>query len=199
MLGNELSGTAQVARSNAKLLHELHAEIEIRKQAEKGIRASEARFRALTGPDGSVIGMQSTSFDITLRKQLEVDLQARNEELVRFVYTVSHDLKSPLVTIQTFLGFLEKDLAKNDAERVKTDFGYIDRAAIKMLDLLEELLELSRIGRKMNPAQDVPFEELVGAALDAVAGQIVERRVEISLNQVPLLLHGDRPRLTEVF
>ena len=115
------------------------------------------------------------------------------------MYAVSHYLKSPLVTIQTFLGFLEQDLAKNDPERVKTDFGYIERAASKMLNLLDELLVLSRVGRKVNPLEEVPFEELVRGALDAVAGRIAEGRVEIRLEPAPLLLCGDRPRLAEVF
>jgi PAS domain S-box-containing protein len=137
--------------------------------------------------------------DITDRKQAEETLRERNEDLVRFVYTVSHDLKSPLVTIQTFLGFLEKDLEKADPERVKTDIGYIQRAAAKMLELLEELLELSRIGRKMNPPEDVPFAELVRGGIEAVAGAIAERGVAVQVADVPLVLHGDRRRLTEVF
>jgi len=140
-----------------------------------------------------------TAQDITERKQTADALQARNEELVRFAYTVSHDLKSPLVTIQSFLGFLEQDIEKGDAERVKTDFGYLRRAATKMLDLLEELLELSRVGRKMNPPEDVAFTDLVHAALDAVAGQVAERRVQVDVAPAAVLLRGDRPRLTEVF
>ncbi len=54
--------------------------------------------------------------DITERKRVEEalrekdqELEKRNEELTRFIYAVSHDLKSPLVTIRTFLGYLEQD------------------------------------------------------------------------------------------
>lgn len=137
--------------------------------------------------------------DITTRKEAEAALKAQNEELVRFTYTVSHDLKSPLVTIQTFLGYLEKDMAKGDAVRIASDFGHIRRAAEKMLVLLDELLELSRIGRKMNPPENVRFAALVQAALEAVAGQVAERGVQIQVPNVPLLVHGDRRRLTEVF
>jgi PAS domain S-box-containing protein len=148
---------------------------------------------------GCPIGILGVYEDITERKQMEEDLQSRNEELARFVYTVSHDLKSPLVTIQTFLGYLGKDLASNDNERVTSDIGYIGRAAVKMNELLEGLLELSRVGRKMNPPEDLPFRELVHTALDAVAGQIAERQVEIDLSEAKVLLHGDRLRLSEVF
>jgi PAS domain S-box-containing protein len=137
--------------------------------------------------------------DITERRQMEDDLRSRNEELARFVYTVSHDLKSPLVTIQTFLGYLGKDIESRDEERVKADLGYIGRASAKMHDLLEGLLELSRIGRMKNPPEDLPFKDLVHAALDSVAGQIAERGVTIDLAEAPVVLHGDRLRLGEVF
>ncbi len=153
----------------------------------------------LRDAEGKSIGVLGVYEDITARKRMEEDLRERNEELLRFSYTVSHDLKSPLVTIQTFLGYLEKDLERGDRERVKADFGYINRAAIKMLELLEELLELSRIGRKMNPPEEVPFTALVQAALDAVAGQIAERGVQVDVARTAVVLRGDRVRLTEVF
>jgi PAS domain S-box-containing protein len=148
---------------------------------------------------GRSIGVLGVTEDITSRKQMEEALHARNEELVRFTYTVSHDLRSPLVTIQTFLGYLSQDIEKGDTERVKADFGYISRAANKMLELLEELLELSRIGRKMNPPEDILFADLVRVAMDAVAGQIASRGVRVLIAETPVLLHGDRLRLTEVF
>ena len=153
----------------------------------------------LTDTEGRSIGVLGVYDDITERKQMEQALEARNEELVRFSYTVSHDLKSPLVTIQTFLGFLEKDLEKGDGERVKTDFEFIRKAAAKMLALLEELLELSRIGRKMNPPEDMLVEDLVGSALEAVAGAIAGRGARVDVSVAGLRVRGDRARLAEVF
>ncbi|MCX6538833.1 MAG: ATP-binding protein [Acidobacteria bacterium] len=126
-------------------------------------------------------------------------MRKRNEELVRFTYTVSHDLKSPLVTIRTFLGFLDEDRKLADPTRVEKDIGFIRRAADKMTDLLDDLLELSRIGRKMNPPEDIPLQTLVGEALDMVAGRITQRRVMVTVTDVPVTLHGDRRRLIEVF
>lgn len=136
---------------------------------------------------------------ITARKQAEDALLQRNEELVRFTYTVSHDLKSPLVTIQTFLGFLEKDLQNQDAARIATDMGYVRNAAAKMLRMLEELLELSRVGRKVNEPENVLWSVLVREALDLVAGPIAERGVEVCVAEDAVCLHGDRQRLLEVF
>ena len=74
----------------------------------------------------------------------------------------------------------------------------------KMHLLLRELLELSRIGRIMNPAENVPFEELVYEVLEIVHGRLEERGVTVQIvspqGAQPNLpaIHGDRQRLTEV-
>jgi len=137
--------------------------------------------------------------DITDRKLAEQALQTKNAELERFTYSVSHDLRSPLITIRTFMGHLVEDMARGDKERVAEDMGYINGASRKMAELLDELLQLSRIGRMVTPSVDAPLQDIVREVLCLVAGQIAERGVKVEVTQTPLLLHGDRPRLVEVF
>ena len=151
------------------------------------------------GPDGRPARMFGTIQDVTERKQLEEDLRVRNEELTRFIYTVSHDLKSPLVTIRTFLGFLDEDRTLVDQTRADGDIGFIHRAADKMTELLDDLLELSRVGRKVNPPETVPLQELVKGALDMVAGRMAHGHVRIMVTDAPVVVCGDRRRLVEVF
>jgi signal transduction histidine kinase len=133
------------------------------------------------------------------RLQAERDLEDRNAELIRFTYTVSHDLKSPLVTVKSFLGYLGQDLAKQDAANVAKDLGHITKAADKMGKLLDELLDLSRVGRKMNPLVEVPLQELAQEALSLVAGRIAESGAAVEVAKDPVTLFGDRQRLVEVF
>jgi signal transduction histidine kinase len=113
--------------------------------------------------------------------QLIVELEAKNAELERFVYTVSHDLKSPLVTINGFLGYLQRDAMSGNMERMRTDLERITDATDKMQRLLNELLELSRIGRMMNPPEEAPFGEIVNEAVALVHGQIEARGVEVQI------------------
>lgn len=127
------------------------------------------------------------------------ELEERSAELERFTYTVSHDLKSPVVTIKSFLGFLEQDLAAHDVEQIPKDIGYIRSATDKMGQLLDELLELSRIGRHVNPPTPVSFQELVRDALSLTAGAVAERHVDVQVEAVELTLYGDRPRLVEIW
>ena len=127
------------------------------------------------------------------------ELREKNEELERFTYSVSHDLKSPLVTILTFLGHLEQDMAGMNKEQVKQDLGYIRIGAEKMSRLLDELLALSQVGRKINPPEEVPLQTIVKEASGLVAGRITERGVEVKVTKAELVLWGDRVRLVEVF
>jgi signal transduction histidine kinase len=137
--------------------------------------------------------------DITERKRQERELIEKSVELERFTYTVSHDLKSPLVTVKTFLGYLEQDLLNPDAERVKQDVGYMRGAADKMGHLLDELLNLARVGRKMNPPVRVAFQQVAREAIGLVAGRISTSRAEVSVADAAVVLEGDRPRLVEIW
>jgi PAS domain S-box-containing protein len=143
--------------------------------------------------------------DITLqrwalseREGLIDELESKNAELERFTYTASHDLKSPLITIKGFLGFLEKDIAEQRPERVHGDVLRINEAVDKMHRLLTELLELSRIGRMMNASEQVSFHELVQTALDNIHGRLAPRNITVLTQPNLPAVHGDRQRLTEV-
>jgi signal transduction histidine kinase len=136
--------------------------------------------------------------ELRAREDLIRELESKNAELERFTYTVSHDLKSPLVTINGFLGYLEADVAANDMERFRHDSQRIQEAVGKMHALLTELLELSRIGRIINPPQLVPFDELLHDVMDNLHGQLTSRGVTVHIQPNLPALYGDRQRLTEV-
>ena len=134
----------------------------------------------------------------TRREALIQELETKNAELERFTYTVSHDLKSPLITIRGFLGFLEKDAREGNLERFASDMQRIVDATVKMQRLLDELLELSRIGRLINPPEIVPFSILAQEAADLAAGRVAERGVTLEIMPDLPSIYGDRTRLLEV-
>jgi signal transduction histidine kinase len=132
------------------------------------------------------------------REKLISELEAKNTELTQFTYTVSHDLKSPLVTINGYLGYLEQDAEAGNMERLRRDTQRIREATLKMHKLLTELLELSRIGRMMNTPENIFFEVIIKDALELVHGQLEARRVTVQIQPNLPSVHGDRQRLTEV-
>jgi len=160
----------------------------------------EARISAIT-PNSAIMMVRDISqrkWVETEREKLINELEEKNSELERFTYTVSHDLKSPLITIKGFLGFLEQDAASGNAVRLKADIQRIANATDKMQTLLNELLELTRIGRLTNPYQNIRFEELAREAVELVHGQIQSKGIQISIQENLPTIHGDRQRLIEV-
>ena len=163
---------------------------------ERIIQANAAPIRDALGKVSAAIVV---FIDITESKQMEEDLRKKNAEIERFTYTVSHDLKSPLVTIKTFLVYLEKDLKAQKVERAAKDLSFIHGAVDKMALLLDELLELARVGYHTTLPEEMRLQDVVQDAQSLVSGQIDARGVEVVVTQEPVWLYGDRPRLMEVF
>jgi signal transduction histidine kinase len=120
------------------------------------------------------------------------ELEARNAELERFTYVVSHDLKSPLVTVRGFLSYVERDVQEKRLDRVAGDVARIRAATERMGQLLEDLLALSRTGRVDRPHEDVAFEEVVREARALTAGRLTLRGVRVEVEGALPVVRGDR-------
>lgn len=132
------------------------------------------------------------------RENLITELERKNAELERFTYTVSHDLKSPLITIKGFLGFLREDAKTGNLKRLDVDIQRISDAADKMQRLLNDLLELSRIGRLVNESQLINLNEMISEVLELLHGRIHGGNIHVRVAENLPSVYGDRPRLFEV-
>ncbi|MFQ5571200.1 MAG: response regulator [Rhodothermales bacterium] len=143
--------------------------------------------------------------DVTERKQVERDrerffkeLEARNAELERFAYTISHDLKNPLFTITGFLGLMEQDAVAGKTAHLERYTGEIKAATETINKLLNELLEISRIGRVANPPEEVSLAELVEETICLLDARITDRGIVVDIDPGLPVVFGDRRRLSEV-
>jgi PAS domain S-box-containing protein len=161
--------------------------------------------RTVSDAQGIILYYEGSVEDITRRKEVESErenllktLEIKNAELEQYTYTVSHDLKAPIITIKGFLGFLIEDAKTGNIKRLEADIIRISQAAEKMQRLLNDLLELSRIGRLVNPPTEIDFHELLNTAKETVFGSLQKNNITVISKGVFPKVYGDRERLLEV-
>jgi signal transduction histidine kinase len=88
------------------------------------------------------------------------ELEARNAEQETFIYTVSHDLRAPLLSIQGMGELLEEAVDAGDPEEARFLLRRVTRNAEKMGELLNDLLALSRVGRAAEDAEALDLGEV---------------------------------------
>jgi signal transduction histidine kinase len=161
----------------------------------------EARIIKFRDDEVICIVRDVTAQEVIRREQekLTTELESKNAELERFVYTVSHDLKTPLVTINGYIGLLQQAIDANDVDRINSDLMQITRAANSMAELLDGLLELSRVGHIINPPEAGSLGYLVRNAVDIVREKMVARGIELEIDDDMPQYWGDSLRLLEVF
>ena len=149
---------------------------------------------------GIAIAMLGVMRDISVLKKKDEELIEKDIELQHFAYSVSHDLKSPLVTIKTFLSCLEGDLAPGGAkERINEDLKYIRNSYDRMNVLLDELFQFSRLGKRTQSVSLFYYDELVREAISLLAGRVVMGRVTIDIQHEPVMLTGDKSQLLAIW
>jgi PAS domain S-box-containing protein len=143
--------------------------------------------------------------DITERKQSEElrdrlirNLAQKNAELDKFTYTVSHDLKSPLIALQAYLSLLEEDLKTGDTGQVHTDIIRIVESADKLEDLITTLLSLSRSGRTVDSPVALSFTGIAREAAGILDSMTKDRGVTLTIPEAMPTVFGDRQRLVQV-
>jgi light-regulated signal transduction histidine kinase (bacteriophytochrome) len=109
------------------------------------------------------------------------ELEAKNAELESFAYSVSHDLRSPLRSLDGFSKLLEED-ARDKLDEVEKDYlRRISKAAQRMGQLIDDLLQLSRINRATFKPQQVNLSDMVKTNLEKLREKEPSRNIEIDI------------------
>jgi signal transduction histidine kinase len=132
------------------------------------------------------------------KQELIGQLEQKNTELERFTYTVSHELKSPLVTVKGFLGLIEKDLAAGHGERAREDMKKISHAVDVMSKQLDDLLELSRIGQTTTQTSSFSLNGLCRDVVEIMQGLIGDRNAVIEIDDEMPHVVADQARIRAV-
>lgn len=174
--------------------------------AHQGDRILHTKKISILDANGQAEYLLGISEDITVRKRAEqehLDLlqqyERRNEQLEQFTYTVSHDLKTPLVTISCFAGQLKKDLEEGNNDCLAIDLDFIESSATEMGKLLDNLLHLARSGRAISERHPVKLAKIVHQAVEFSRGALEKCTVKVDIADDLPTVYGDPDRLREVF
>ena len=175
----------------------------------------DTRISSLRDELGKITHFIAVKEDITERKaaeakivQLNADLEQRvaertrqltasNKELESFSYSISHDLRAPLRGINGFAHLMEEGCQGCNKSESLDHLKRIRKASIRMGDLIDDLLELSRVARSEVRMEPVPLSDMVHALLSELADTEPEREVQIRV-QENLVAHGDQVLLQAV-
>ena len=173
--------------------------------------------------DGKPYGVGSISTDITERKHLEeklkeahdnleqkvkerteellksnIELKRSNEELERFAYVSSHDLQEPLRMVTLYSQLLERRY-KNRLDDDADDFiEYIVENAKRMKQLIDDLLEYSRVSSQTKQYENVNIEKILDNVLKNLSISIIENNVRVTYESLPNIL-ADKNQMLQVF
>ena len=124
------------------------------------------------------------------------ELQKSNEALEDFVYTASHDLKAPLRAILGFSQFLVEDFGTRLSEEGKLYIDRMSASAKQMERLINDLLELSRVGRIKEPYEETDIEQLLSLTISTLAP---DQKVSIRIEGPMPKIECERVRIGQVF
>jgi signal transduction histidine kinase len=146
-----------------------------------------AKASPLCDRKGTFSGAIESIRDISDRKEAEEKLEASNRELEAFVYTVSHDLRTPLTPIIGYADFLSETYRDQLDDQAISCLVEISTAGNKMHKLMEDLLELAKVGQLGMPQEPVDAGAVVEEVLEALAQQIVQAEVQVTVTTLPLI------------
>ena len=145
--------------------------------------------------DGVVKHVVSAVNDITWRKRIETtlytsleELEKANRDLNDFTHIVSHDLKAPLMTIESFSDFLLEDYFDVLDETGQEYLDSILKASNNMRELIDNLLTLSRVGRINTEYSKVDLSELLAEVKEELKPQIEMKQAIVTGNNLPELV-----------
>jgi signal transduction histidine kinase len=177
-----LPSPSQLEAANRELAFQIHE----RRQAEERIRQMNTELERRVAERTEEL-QRSTQ-----------ETQARNAEIEQFIYTVSHDLKSPLVTVQGFAGLLERDLREGRTDRLAEFTEQIKSGVAQMAELIDDLLNLSRVGRIMRPPEPVDFSDLARKILRLHYRELEASHIHVEVQEGLPTIHVDKERIAEV-
>lgn len=147
---------------------------------------------------GNFIKSRSNTFDNTERKAAEIQIKELNRELEAFTYSVSHDLRAPLRSIDGYTRILQEDYSPKLDDEAKRIMNVIINNAKQMGQLIDDLLDFSRLGRKEIQESGIDMESLVHAVFKELLELEGRTGIKLKIGQL-LETKGDKDMIRQVW
>jgi PAS domain S-box-containing protein len=143
-------------------------------------------FSASTIKDehGKFLKSRSTVFDISDRKKAERQIRQLNQELEAFTYSVSHDLRAPLRSIDGYTKILEEDYSDKLDSEGRRVMNVIMTNAKRMGQLIDDLLEFSRLGRKEIIKTECDMNSIAHDVVHELVESEPQRKVTVEIDEL---------------
>ena len=180
------------------------------------IRIVHEKCEHIRDASGRIIGSLGMVHDITERKRMEeelrksrdeqeikvkertAELELRNKELQDFAFVASHDLQEPLRTVQTFGRMLADKCGVSLDETSRDYIRRMEKAAVRMQNLLDALLSYSRVTTKLEPFKKTDLSECVEEALSNLEIAIMKKSARVEVGDLPSV-KADRVQMVQLF
>ncbi|MBF0273713.1 MAG: CHASE domain-containing protein [Nitrospinae bacterium] len=127
------------------------------------------------------------------------ELARSNDQLEQFVYTVSHDLKSPLVTSMGFIGIINDLARKGEYEKALEKLDKVVVANQRMGQLINDLLELSRVGRVDLEKKTLDMNVLIGNLCKEKEKELKGKNITLICEENFPDIYGNGSRVLQIF
>ncbi|MEQ9376825.1 MAG: CHASE3 domain-containing protein [Imperialibacter sp.] len=153
---------------------------------------------AVVDENGKFIKDRASIFDITARKQAEEKAHFLNAELEAFSYSVSHDLRAPLRSIDSYTKIIAEEYNDKLDDEGKRLISIVMRNAARMARLIDDLLDFSRLGRKELIKSTFNMKLLVQSVLEEMEVRNDDPRILLK-NEIELDAWGDKKTIRQVW
>jgi light-regulated signal transduction histidine kinase (bacteriophytochrome) len=139
---------------------------------------------ALYDENRKFIQSRSTVLDFTEQRKSLMKIEQLNHELESFSYSVSHDLRAPLRSIDGYTQILMEDYAPKLDQEGKRLLDVVVNNARRMARLIDDLLDFSKVSRKELVKTTVNSDSLVNSILSEIRGQEPNRDIEVKIDHL---------------
>jgi len=136
--------------------------------------------------------------DVTERQKYQRRLEESNERLEQFAYAASHDLQEPLRMVSSYLQLVESRYADELDEDGREFIEFAIDGADRMREMIEGLLQYSRVDTRGNPFESVDLDEVFSDVRQDLEVKVRETDADVTVGDLPRV-HGDASQLNQVF